>query len=163
MFRKVFAAFLLILGGVAVAGAASLCDFTGWQIVPNEPVPTVYQRDIVIGDSSYIIPADYNPMENKYELDGNTFTIMQIADAPKLKFIPICESLPPGSGTIECIPERQISAQATLTAWRAASLKIINVCEKVIIDKTKPMNDSTNIGFRCNGILTGSGLIPDTE
>lgn len=158
MFRKVFAA--LVFVGMAFATAWAVDGWpTGYTITPNYPEGQTYQTNIQLGD---VHPAIYQGSIGKTTLEGNYF-VFTVADAPKLKYIPICESLPPGSGTIECIPERQISAQATLTAWRAASLKILNVCEKVIIDKTKSMNEPTNIGFRCNGILTGSGLIPDTE
>ncbi|HEX2615250.1 MAG TPA: hypothetical protein VHL10_07140 [Nitrososphaera sp.] len=81
-------------------------------------------------------------------------------DAPKLKFIPICETLPPGSGTIECISQASVDNQERMVAWRGASLKL-RQCEEVIVDPAKP-KVSTNIGFRCNGILTGAGLIPDS-
>lgn len=160
MFRKVFTALVLVLLGVTTAWAGDLCDIgKGWTIVQNYPEPQVYQKNIQFGN--------YNPVgsSTSIELDGNTVRFMNIADgpAPKLKFIPICETLPPGSGTIECISERQVNAQATMVAWRAASLKLNSACTKVIIDKTKPMSDPTNIGFKCNGILTGAGLIPDTE
>lgn len=79
-------------------------------------------------------------------------------DIPRLRFIPICESLPNGSGSIDCIPQTQVDNQEMLKAWKAASLQL-NKCEKVLIDPEAPMV-ATNIGFLCNGILTGSGVVP---
>lgn len=157
MFRKVFTALAFVLLGVATAWAGGLFDNAGWTIVENRPEPTVYQRNIQLGEA---VPAIYQGSIGKTTLEGNYF-VLTVMDVPKLKFIPICETLPPGSGTIECIPERQVNAQAAMTAWRAAALKLNSACTKVIIDKTKPMSDPTNIGFKCNGILTGAGLITE--
>jgi hypothetical protein len=162
MFRKVFTALAFVLLGVATAWAGGLFDNAGWTIVENYPEPKVYQTNIKIGSDMSVEPAIYQGSIGETTIKDNYF-VFTVLDVPKLKFIPICETLPPGSGTIECISERQVNAQATMVAWRAASLKLNSACTKVIIDKTKPMSDPTNIGFRCNGILTGAGLIPDTE
>lgn len=158
MFLRILAALVFVVTGVAPVGAENLCGIgKGWTIVQNYPEPQVYQANIRIGDVQNAIYLGSIPEPD------DSFGTMLVADAPKLKFIPICETLLPGSGTVECISERQVNAQATMTAWRAASLKLNSACTKVIIDKTKPMSDPTNIGFKCNGILTGAGLIQDTE
>lgn len=158
MFLRILAALVFVVMGVAPVEAENLCDIgKGWTIVQNYPEPQVYQANVRISDVQNAIYLGSIPEPD------DSFGTMLVADAPKLKFIPICESLPPGSGTIECIRESQVQGQATLTAWRAASLKLLNSCVKVIIDKTKPKSDPTNIGFKCNGILTGAGLIPDPQ
>lgn len=137
MFKAVLAGIVFVLMGIVPAGADDGWPKTGWVITPNYPEPTVYQS---------------------VHLD---FGVSTVADAPKLRFIPICEALSIDPGTIECIPQSAVDAQALLIATRNAGLKL-RQCTKVIVDPTKPKT-STNIGFRCNGILTGSGLIPDPQ
>lgn len=140
MFKAVIAGIVFVLMGIVPAGAVDGWPTTGWVINENVEEPRVYQRNIRLGDD---------------------MAIMTVADAPKLRFIPICEALSIDPGTIECIPQSAVDAQALLIATRNAGLKL-RQCTKVIVDPTKPKT-STNIGFRCNGILTGSGLIPDPQ
>ncbi len=80
---------------------------------------------------------------------------------PNPRFIPLCSKADLYPDATDCIPDESVAKYQTTRLWSFASRQLPK-CSIVVLDPDEPFV-AENLGYRCNGVITGAGVVPDEE
>lgn len=85
-----------------------------------------------------------------------------VAEAdPNPRFIPLCSALGEHPGSVECIPDESVAKYQETRLWTYAARQLPK-CSIVVLNPDGPFV-AENLGYRCDGVITGGGILPDDD
>lgn len=78
---------------------------------------------------------------------------------PNPRFIPLCSKADLYPDATDCIPDESVAKYQATRLWNFASRQLPK-CSIVVLNPDEPFV-AENLGYRCNGVITGAGIVPD--